>query len=80
MADAQPGGIVDTKVADYICNKILAKLAEEKIGAILLVLHGAMVLESCEDGEGYILEKIRAVFPDIPRHTNPSDTSFRFPL
>lgn len=66
MADSQPGGIVDTKVADYVCDKIKEKLVTEKIDAILLVLHGAMVLDSNEDGEGYILEKIRTLCPTIP--------------
>ncbi len=66
MADAQPGGIVDLAVADYVCEKIIQKASAEKPEAILLVLHGAMVLDSQQDGEGYILEKIRAVCKNIP--------------
>jgi microcystin degradation protein MlrC len=34
--------------------------------AILLDLHGAMVTESLEDGEGKLLGRIRAVAPDVP--------------
>lgn len=34
--------------------------------AVLLDLHGAMVTESFDDGEGELLARIRAVAPDVP--------------
>jgi microcystin degradation protein MlrC len=34
--------------------------------AILLDLHGAMVAENAEDGEGTLLERIRRIAPDTP--------------
>jgi microcystin degradation protein MlrC len=47
--------------------------------AVLLDLHGAMVTQSHEDGEGELLRRIRAIAPDVPigvaldMHTNLYD-------
>src|SRR3546814_3197742 len=34
--------------------------------AILLDLHGAMVAEHCDDGEGELLRRVRAAAPGVP--------------
>src|SRR3546814_12106467 len=58
-------------MTDRICDAV-AKGCD----AILLHLHGAMVTESLEDGEGALLARIRALAPDTPiavaldMHTN----------
>ena len=47
---------------------------------VLLDLHGAMVAEHLEDGEGELLRRVRAVAPGVPigvaldMHANLSDT------
>src|SRR3546814_8326855 len=58
-------------MTDRICDAV-AKGCD----AILLHLHGAMVTESLEDGEGALLARIRTLAPDTPiavaldMHTN----------
>lgn len=63
-AGAPPSGPVDDAAYQYmtdaICNAI------DDCDAILLELHGAMVTESIEDGEGHLLARIREIRPDIP--------------
>ncbi|HTZ35896.1 MAG TPA: M81 family metallopeptidase [Stellaceae bacterium] len=67
-ASANPSGIVTDDAFDTIGGMILA--AAERQGPIdgaLLHLHGAMVVESHEDGEGELLERLRRVLgPDLP--------------
>ncbi len=64
-ASATPSG----KVTDEAFETIAASLLAEAHGldGVLLHLHGAMVTESFEDGEGELLRRLRlAVGPDIP--------------
>ncbi len=48
--------------------------------AVMLDLHGAMVIEDCDDAEGEIVRRLRAIAPDVPiavtldYHTNLSAT------
>ena len=67
-ANAQPGGPVTREVFQMIRKNIFDILDKEKyIDGILLVLHGAMVLEDSPDGEGELIEAIREkVGDDIP--------------
>lgn len=68
-AAAQPSGPVTREAFDRIAGVIVetAKAHAGKIGGVLLGLHGAMVTEFCEDGEGELLERVRAVLgPDVP--------------
>ncbi|WP_421696255.1 M81 family metallopeptidase [Aestuariivirga sp.] len=52
-------------IAGKICEAIKANVAQ--LDGILLSLHGAMVPEFCEDGEGELLSRIRAITgPDMP--------------
>lgn len=64
-ANAPPSGPVETAAYEYICDAILEAVAGG-CDAILLDLHGAMVTERHEDGEGELLARIRAIAPEIP--------------
>ena len=65
--NAQPGGIVTREVFDAARNAILETVKKESVDGILLALHGAMVVEGIQDGEGELLESIRnAVGADVP--------------
>ena len=58
---ACPWGKVDANANDYITEKLLESIRKAgKLDGILLALHGAMVTTASEDGEGDLLEKIRA--------------------
>ena len=64
-AYAEPGGFVDDEVLDYVSDRI-CDAVRQGCDAVLLDLHGAMVTNSCDDGEGELLRRIRAVSPAIP--------------
>ncbi|MFC1651086.1 M81 family metallopeptidase [Candidatus Latescibacterota bacterium] len=67
FAEALPSGIVTAEAVDTVLNAMLDTIEKVQVDGILLSLHGAMVTENCDDGEGYILEKIREkAGPDIP--------------
>jgi microcystin degradation protein MlrC len=63
-AAAAPSGPVSTDAFEYMCERIVA--AASQCDAMLLDLHGAMVTEQHEDGEGELLTRIRRVAPDLP--------------
>jgi len=63
-AGAPPSGPVDNEAYEYIVSKICESAAG--CDALLLDLHGAMVTESHEDGEGYLLAKLREQNPGMP--------------
>lgn len=77
-ASAWPSGPVDDRAFDHIAQRICAAVAQGCDG-VLLDLHGAMVTQSHEDGEGELLRRIRAVAPSVPiaaamdMHTNLYD-------
>ncbi len=63
---ASPSGPVDGKAYDRFCQ-LICDAAAQGCDAILLDLHGAMVVgERTDDGEGTLLEKVRAVAPRTP--------------
>ncbi len=64
-AYAEPSGIVGDEAFEKITHKICRAL-EEGCDAVLLDLHGAMVTESYDDGEGELLKRIRIINPNIP--------------
>ena len=74
-ANARPSGKVESAayqaMSDAICEAVAAGC-----DACLLDLHGAMVTEDHEDGEGTLLARIRGIAPDLPiavaldMHTN----------
>ena len=82
FAMANPSGPVDAAAYRVMCDAIVAAVAEG-CDAIMLDLHGAMVVEGGIDGEGELLEKVRAVAPHTPLtlaldlHGNVSDRMVR---
>jgi microcystin degradation protein MlrC len=68
-ASANPGGPVSRDAFERLTDPIVAAAARHKdrLDGILLGLHGAMVTSFCEDGEGELLARLRAVVgPDLP--------------
>jgi len=66
---AQPSGAVTRDAFDRIAGVIVdaAKAQAGSLDGVLLGLHGAMVTDFCEDGEGELLARLRAVLgPDLP--------------
>ncbi|VVD62813.1 M81 family metallopeptidase [Pandoraea terrigena] len=63
-AAANPSGPVAASAYTALCDRIVA--AAGGVDAILLDLHGAMVAENSDDGEGDLLERVRAAAPDTP--------------
>lgn len=62
---APPSGPVEEAAYEYMASRIV-EAAKAGCDAMMLDLHGAMVTESCEDGEGELLRRIREVLPDAP--------------
>ncbi len=63
---ANPSGPVDGKAYDRICQ-VICEAVSAGCDAVFLDLHGAMVVaERTDDGEGTLLEKIRAIAPKVP--------------
>jgi microcystin degradation protein MlrC len=64
-AAAPPSGAVDDEAFDAMCAKIVGAV-EPHHDAVMLDLHGAMVTQSHEDGEGELLRRLRAAHVDVP--------------
>jgi len=64
-AQAWPSGRVAQDAYEHISGRIVEAVAQG-CDAVLLDLHGAMVSERFEDGEGELLARIRRVAPRIP--------------
>jgi microcystin degradation protein MlrC len=58
-AAAGPNGKVERATFEWLCDPIIAAVERGGFDGILLGLHGAMVLDFCEDGDGEILRRIR---------------------
>ena len=65
FAMANPSGPVDADAYRAMCDAIVQSVARG-CDAILLDLHGAMVAQDSDDGEGDLLERVRAVAPKTP--------------
>jgi microcystin degradation protein MlrC len=65
-AGAPPSRPVDDAAFEHIAGRICEAVAKGGFDGILLDLHGAMVTESYEDGEGELLRRIRALDPKTP--------------
>jgi len=62
FANATPSGKVEEEAFRHIADTIIASLRDEgPFDALLLALHGAMACSHVDDGEGALLEEIRAV-------------------
>jgi microcystin degradation protein MlrC len=81
-AEAMPSGPVDAQAYELMSTAILDAV-RKGCDAALLDLHGAMVAETTADGEGTLLERIRAIAPDLPiavtcdLHANLTDKMVR---
>ncbi len=59
-ADATPGGKVTEEAFNFVSSEILNSLNQfGPFDGVMLALHGAMVCEHIDDGEGELLKKIR---------------------
>ena len=67
-AGAEPGGYVGQSAFDRIAGMICEGIAEAgALDGVYLDLHGAMVSENFEDGEGELLRRVRGVIgPELP--------------
>ncbi|HEV7997443.1 MAG TPA: M81 family metallopeptidase [Stellaceae bacterium] len=65
-AGAAPSGPVEDAAYATITERICEAAAEGGFDGILLDLHGAMVTQSLEDGEGQLLKRLRAIDPVTP--------------
>lgn len=78
-ANAWPSGPVDEAAYEHMASRIVEAVARGCDG-VLLDLHGAMVAQHLDDGEGELLRRVRAAAPGVPigvaldMHTNLSDT------
>ncbi|MBK9606005.1 MAG: M81 family metallopeptidase [Betaproteobacteria bacterium] len=74
-ASAWPSGPVEDAAYEHIASRICAAVAKG-CDAVLLDLHGAMVTQTYEDGEGELLRRLRAIDAMVPigvaldMHTN----------
>jgi microcystin degradation protein MlrC len=64
-AQAWPSGRVAQAAYEHIAGRIVDAVAQG-CDAVLLDLHGAMVSERFDDGEGELLARIRRVAPRVP--------------
>jgi microcystin degradation protein MlrC len=75
--NAAPSGPVERSAYEYMAGRVVEATAQG-CDAILLDLHGAMVVDGFDDGEGELLRRLRQVAPTIPigvaldMHTNLS--------
>jgi len=66
-ANAGPSGMVTAEAERFVTEGILAGLEGGPVDGVLLALHGAMVTETADDGEGALLRKLRdRLGPDVP--------------
>ena len=65
-AHAAPSGLVHDDAYDTMTAQIVQAVQQGGWDGILLDLHGAMVTQTHEDGEGELLRRIRAVDPKTP--------------
>jgi microcystin degradation protein MlrC len=65
---ASPSAQVTEDAFETITNELVARLrAALPVDAVFLDLHGAMVAEHVDDGEGEVLRRVRAAIgPDVP--------------
>jgi microcystin degradation protein MlrC len=65
-AGAPPSRPVEDAAYKHITDAICEAVARGGFDGIMLDLHGAMVTESLEDGEGQFLKRLRAIDPKTP--------------
>lgn len=74
---AIPGGLVTDRVFELVVTAIENAVRDSRPDAIVLDLHGAMVTESHDDGDGAVLARVRAtagidmpIFATLDLHAN----------
>jgi len=66
-AGATPAAHVTQEAFERIAQEIVGSAADQNVDAVYLDLHGAMVCEHLDDGEGELLERLRQTLgPRIP--------------
>ena len=65
-ASAPPSGPVESEAYETFCTLITEAVAQGGFDGIWLDLHGAMVTDRFDDGEGELLRRIRAIDPVTP--------------
>jgi microcystin degradation protein MlrC len=65
-AGASPSGPVEDAAYAEITDRICAAVGKGGFDGIMLDLHGAMVTQSLEDGEGQLLKRLRAIDAKTP--------------
>jgi len=65
LARCSPSGPVEDEAFEIIADSIVSAL-KHGCDAMLLDLHGAMVVQSYPDGEGELLRRLRAADPEVP--------------
>jgi microcystin degradation protein MlrC len=60
FSEAMPAGLVSSEALQAILDGLLDALRGQPVDGILLALHGAMVTQEHDDGEGYLLRRLRA--------------------
>jgi microcystin degradation protein MlrC len=65
-AGASPSGPVEDASYAHITDAICDAVARGGFDGIMLDLHGAMVTQSLEDGEGEFLKRLRMIDPNTP--------------
>ncbi|SEE53019.1 Microcystin degradation protein MlrC, contains DUF1485 domain [Rhizobiales bacterium GAS191] len=65
-ANAPPSGPVDRATYEACAKAITDAVAKGGFDGLMLDLHGAMVAEHVEDGEGELLRRIRAIDKTVP--------------
>jgi microcystin degradation protein MlrC len=64
-ASAHPSGLVTNAAFEQMADAIVGEVVKGCDG-VFLALHGAMVTETYDDGEGELLSRIRTAAPGIP--------------
>src|ERR1044072_9218294 len=64
-ASANPSDLVTEAAYGQMTTAIVDEI-RKGCDAVLLALHGAMVAEHYDDGEGELLNRIRKIAPDVP--------------
>jgi microcystin degradation protein MlrC len=76
--NAAPSGRVERAAFEYMAGRIV-EAAAQGCDAILLDLHGAMVPEGFDDGEGELLARIRKAAPKRRSASRSTCTRICFP-
>jgi len=63
--NAHPSGLVTDAAFEQMSAAIIDEI-RSGCDAVLLALHGAMVTQTLDDGEGELLSRIRRIAPDVP--------------